>query len=381
MASTPTEDGDLTATDVLYLRAALELAARGRYSTSPNPRVGCVLVRRGQILGRGWHRRAGGPHAEVAALDDARQNGHSVRGATAYVSLEPCSFYGRTPPCADMLVDVGIRRVVGASRDRHPKVAGFGYERLRSAGVLVTEAELDEALQLNRGYLQRHQRGRPWVTLKVAASLDGAVALANGESQWITGEAARADVQRLRAQSCAVLTGVGTVLADDPQLNVRDPAFAVDGVLRQPLRIVLDSQLRTPSEARLFNADGAGAVLLVHGTRAAPDAWAGTAETLACGDEQVDLAALVAKLAARELNEVLVEAGPRVIGAFLQAGLWDELVLYLAPKVLGSASRQLAEFGLTRLDDAVGGGFSEVTRLGEDLRLTLRNTRSEAVGC
>lgn len=358
----------LTDADRLYLSTAIALADRGRYSTPPNPRVGCVFVRNGRVLGRGWHVRTGEGHAEVNALSDAGD----VRGATAYVSLEPCAFHGRTPACADTLIGAGVARVVGALTDPHPQVAGLGYDRLREAGVAVDTDELPEARALNPGYLHRQTHGRPWIRLKVAASLDGATAMASGESQWITGAAARADVQELRARSCAVLTGIGTVLADDPRLNVRDAAYALDGVLRQPLRIVLDSRLRTPQDANVL-ADGGA--LVVHAESAPATQLPG--ERHACGETAVDLTRLVDYLGTRELNEVLVEAGARLTGAFLKAGLWDELVVYLAPKLMGEATRRLADLGIERLGDAVAARFADVRMVGEDIKLTvLRQTSS-----
>ncbi len=230
--------------DVLFLDAAIALAERGMFTTTPNPRVGCVLVRDGRVIGRGWHQHAGGPHAEAAALAAATQ---SVAGATCFVSLEPCAHSGRTPPCADALIAARVARVVIGSRDPNPSVAGRGIARMRAAGIEVNVAERGAALELNRGFFTRFTQRRPWVRLKIAASLDGRTAMASGESQWITGAAARADVQHWRARSCAVLTGIGTLLADDPQLTVRDARYAVDGVIRQPLRVILDSALRTPA--------------------------------------------------------------------------------------------------------------------------------------
>ena len=358
------DEPSVTEADRLYLQTAIELADRGRYSTPPNPRVGCLFVRNGRVLGRGWHVRTGEGHAEVNALSDAG----NVRGATAYVSLEPCAFHGRTPACADTLVDAGVARVVGALTDPHPKVAGMGYDRLREAGVQVDTVELDASRALNPGYLSRQSTGRPWVRVKVGASLDGATAMASGESQWITGPEARADVQELRARSCAVMTGSGTVLADDPQLTVRDDRFATDGVLRQPLRIVLDSRLRTPADAQVL---GSGGALLVHASGAVGSNLSGSAELLECGDGSVDLPELMSRLAERDLNEILVEAGADLTGALLRAGLWDELIVYMAPKLLGDVTRRLANLGADALGDAVPGRFGDVERIGVDLKVTL----------
>ena len=264
----------MTDSDVLFLDAAIELAHNGLYSTTPNPRVGCVLTRDGTIIGRGWHRRAGGPHAEAAALADAKATSasQSLEGATCFVSLEPCSHHGRTPPCADALIAAGVRRVVIASLDPDPRVAGQGIERMRSAGIRVDVIERPAALELNKGFFRRFTAQRPWVRVKVAASLDGRAATASGESQWITGTDARADGQYWRARSCAIVTGVGTVLADDPQLTVRDPRYAVDGILRQPLRVIVDSSLRTPAAAKLFRTSGPVLLVALPGADAAAPA-------------------------------------------------------------------------------------------------------------
>ncbi len=353
--------------DRLYLDAAVELAARGLNTTTPNPRVGCLIVRDGEVLGRGWHVRPGEGHAEVNALQDA---GDDVIGATVYVSLEPCAFEGRTPACSQTLIKAGVARVVAGMTDPHPQVAGQGFGELRNAGIAVDVLELASAKALNAGYVSRLNRGRPYLRLKIAASLDGRTAMASGESRWVTGAAARADVQALRARSCAIVTGSGTVLTDDPQLTVRDERFAVDDVIRQPLRVLLDSRLRIPATAQVFAAPGD--VLLVHGESADVGAAAAPAvETLACGSGQVNLRSLVAELGRRGCNEVLVEAGPRLQGSFLAAGLWDELVVYEAPKLLGSGARPLAELELTRMADALGATIRAVEQLGEDLRITL----------
>lgn len=363
----------VSAADLAFLDAALELAARGLNSTTPNPRVGSLLVRDGRVFGRGWHVRAGEPHAEVLAL---RAAGAAARGATCYVSLEPCAHHGRTPPCADALVAAGVARVVAAHSDPNPRVAGRGFERLRAAGIEVDAVDLPAAREMNVGFFSRFERARPWITLKVAASLDGRTAMASGESRWITGEAARADVQRLRARSCAILTGVGTIRADDPALTVREPTCAVGGRLRQPLRVVADSNLTVDPEAKLL-ADGAP--VLIATAREAPEAAARlTARghaVFACGGAgAVDLPVLVTELARRGVNELLVEAGPRITGALLAAALWDEIVLYVAPKVLGSRARPLAELPLDRLEEARIGRVIEHVRIGEDLRIRVRRT-------
>jgi diaminohydroxyphosphoribosylaminopyrimidine deaminase/5-amino-6-(5-phosphoribosylamino)uracil reductase len=369
----------VTATDLAFLEACLELARGGLNSTSPNPRVGSLVVRDGRVLGRGFHVRAGEPHAEVIAL---RAAGAAARGADCYVSLEPCAHHGRTPPCADALTAAGVARVVAAHRDPDPRVAGRGFARLRAAGVRVDAVDLPAAREINLGYFSRIERARPWVRLKVAASLDGRTAMASGESRWITGEAARADVQRLRARSCAILTGIGTIAADDPALTVRDGAFAVEGVLRQPLRVVADSTLRIDGAARVLEPPGR--VLLATAEPARPRASrlldAGH-EVVACGDERVDLRRLLSELGSRGINELLVEAGPRLTGAFVTGDLWDEIVLYLAPKLLGSGARGLAELDIDRLADARRGTIVDESRLGADIRITMRrlNGDDEAV--
>lgn len=353
-----------------WMARALHLARRGLNTTSPNPRVGCVVVKDGAIIGEGWHERAGEPHAEIHAL---RAAGDAARGATAYVTLEPCSHHGRTPPCADALIAAGVARVVAAVQDPNPRVAGQGLEKLRAAGIAV-ECGLMEAAarELNLGFFMRMTRGTPWVRSKIAASLDGRTALANGASRWITGEDARRDVQRLRARSCAVLTGIGTVLADDPLLNVREPAGA-----RQPLRAVADTALRTPPDASLLQAGGGAAVIYAapgDADKVAALERAGAQVVDASAPEGgVDLAAVLRDLAARGCNEVLVEAGGTLNGALLQAGLVDELVLYLAPHLLGDMARGIARLGeLTSLDQRIELEWRDVRHVGADLRIVAR---------
>jgi diaminohydroxyphosphoribosylaminopyrimidine deaminase / 5-amino-6-(5-phosphoribosylamino)uracil reductase len=350
--------------DLMYLRATVELAERGLFTCTPNPRVGCLIVRDGRVLGRGAHLWTGQGHAEVNALADARGD---AAGSTVYVSLEPCAHHGRTPPCADALIAANVRRVVAAMRDPYSRVSGQGFARLREAGIVTEVRELPEALELNAGYRSRIRNGRPFVRVKVAVSLDGRTAMASGESRWITGPEARADVQYWRARSCAVITGSGTVLADDPSLTVRDQRFALGGSLRQPLRVVVDTGLRVPADAALLKTTGP--ILLAHGRAAEPRLPA--VEHLACGDEQVDLAALVDALAVRGCNEVLVEAGPRLVGSFLAQGLWDELLVYVAPKLLGSDARPLAHLPLFAMTDAVAATIRDCVQVGDDLRLRL----------
>ncbi len=355
----------MNAADSLWMARALRLAERGLYTTRPNPRVGCVLVKDEKPVGEGWHERAGEPHAEVHAL---RAAGSMAHGATAYVTLEPCSHHGRTPPCADALIKAGVKRVVAAALDPNPRVSGQGLEKLRSAGIDAECGLMEaEARELNLGFFSRMTRGVPWVRSKIAASLDGRTALSNGISQWITGEAARLDVQRWRARSCAVLTGIGTVLKDDPQLNVR----SVDSAL-QPLRAVVDSDLRTPPTARILQ--GGGAVIYTareDAEKIAALEAAGARVALSPDAEgNVDLSAVLRDLAGNAINEVLVEAGATLNGALLKAGLVDELVLYLAPQLLGDGARGMAALGeLTRLDQRIELEWRDLRQVGRDLRV------------
>jgi diaminohydroxyphosphoribosylaminopyrimidine deaminase/5-amino-6-(5-phosphoribosylamino)uracil reductase len=330
-----------------------------------------MLVRHGEVLGRGWHIRAGEGHAEVNAINDAKR---SVAGATAYVSLEPCAFQGRTPPCTQALIDAGVVRVVAALTDPHPKVAGRGFALLKQAGIEVDVVELPEARDLNVGYITRQQTGRPFLRLKTAISLDGRTGMASGESQWITGAAARADVQAWRARSCAIVSGSGTVMADDAKLTVRGDQFAVDGQIRQPLRVIADSTLKLGPGAALFAQPGEN--LLVHAPGATPQVP--DVEHLALGPlagkeagGKVDLGALIDELGSRGCNEVLVEAGANLLGAFLEADLWDELLVYLAPKLLGSDARPLAKLPLLSMSESVQAKIADCTLVGEDLRIRL----------
>ena len=352
--------------DRLFLRAAIELAERGRFTCAPNPTVGCLIVRDGQVIGRGFHQRTGEAHAEVNAMRDA---GGDVAGATVYVSLEPCAFEGRTPACAQTLIEAEVGRVVVAAEDPHPRVAGAGIRMLRAAGIEVSVMTQPEALALIAGYISRIELGRPLVRIKTASSLDGAIALADRASQWITGAEARADVQYWRARSDAILTGVGTVLADNPQLNVRDTRYQP---CKPPLRVVLDSRLRTPANCKLLT-DG-GPTLLVHDADAAIPHHVQAADNVTCLAPAAgarDLSALMAHLAELGCNEVLVEAGAQVCGSFAAADLWDEWLCYVAPKWLGSDSRSLAEFRVAALAAAPQGRIKSVTWVGEDLRIWL----------
>lgn len=357
-----------------HMALALRLAARGRYSTFPNPRVGCVIVQGGAVVGQGWHERAGEPHAEVHALAQA---GEQARGAEMFVTLEPCSHHGRTGPCADALVAAGIRKVWTAMRDPNPKVSGQGIERLRAAGIEVEVGLLEGvARELNRGFVSRMERGQPFVTLKLAASLDGRTAMASGESKWITSEAARADVHRLRAEAGAVLTGSGTVLADDPQLNVR----GLEGALRVPDRVVLDSAARIPMAARVWDDDGARLFWFVAQDAAPlPSEQASSRrysrvsriETGRSARGPLSLAVVLSKLAELEVNSVLVECGATLAGTWLRSGLADEVICYLAPNLLGDAARAMAFIpGLDALDQRIRLQFRDVRHVGPDLRIT-----------
>lgn len=350
---------------------ALRLARRGRYTTAPNPRVGCVLVRDGVVIGEGWHRVAGGPHAEVDALARA---GGSAAGATAYVTLEPCSHRGRTGPCADALVAAGVARVVVAMEDPNPQVAGDGLKRLSAAGIDVSCGLLQaEAKALNRGFISRMLTGIPFVMAKLGSSLDGRTAMANGESQWITGPPARRQVQRLRAASCAILSGVGTVLHDDPSLTVRQEELGEPypgEAIRQPLRVIVDSALRTPVAARVLKTPGSA---LVAGLRSEGARFTGLqdhgAEVLCLPEREgrVDLAALLRWLAAeRACNEVMVEAGPTLVGALLREGLLDELHIFMAPTLLGSNARPLVQLPLDHMGQQQRLSIEELRQVGED---------------
>jgi diaminohydroxyphosphoribosylaminopyrimidine deaminase/5-amino-6-(5-phosphoribosylamino)uracil reductase len=340
------------------------------YTCHPNPRVGCVLVKDGAVVGTGWHRKSGEAHAEVNALADA---GDNARGATAYVSLEPCSHQGKTPPCTEALLAAGVVAVVVAGSDPNPKVAGQGIAFLRAAGIEVREGLLRVAAErLNAGFLSRITRGRPFVRLKVAASLDGRTAMSNGESRWITGEQARADVQKLRAASGAILTGVATVLADDPSFTVRDPHIEIGGM--QPLRVILDSKLRTPPTARLLQAPGESCIFcVVDKHRPALEAAGATVIATRSRNDRTDPEAVLQALAKRKINDVLVEAGPTLAGSLLRAGLLDELVIYQAPHIMGSETRGMFETPTWKdLRDRAPLTIVDVRQIGSDMRITAR---------
>ncbi|MDP3817079.1 bifunctional diaminohydroxyphosphoribosylaminopyrimidine deaminase/5-amino-6-(5-phosphoribosylamino)uracil reductase RibD [Pseudomonas sp.] len=360
--------------DHACMARALELARKGLYSTHPNPRVGCVIVRAGQIVGEGWHARAGEPHAEVHAL---RQAGDKARGAIAYVTLEPCSHHGRTPPCADALIAAGIVRVVAAMQDPNPQVSGNGLLRLMHAGVAVHSGVLEaEARALNAGFIKRMEQGLPFVRVKLAMSLDGRTAMASGESQWITGPAARAAVQRLRARASVVLTGADTVLADDARLTVRPEELGLGAeltalaVTRPPLRVLVDGRLRVPLTVPFFQAGPA--MVATCAAASARDRYLDDGHELLAvpgSSGHVDLRKLLIELAARGANEVLVEAGPRLAGAFTRLGLVDEYQLFVAPKLLGSNARPLLDLPLARMAEAPALKIVEMRAIGDDWRI------------
>lgn len=382
-----------TAFDRQMMRRALELAELGRYTNHPNPRVGCVVVQGERIVGEGWHSKWGEPHAEPRALEAA---GAAAKGATVYVTLEPHSYQGRTPPCTEALIRAGVKKVICGALDPNPKVHGNGLEQLQAGGVEVASGLLEEEVrELNLGFERRMLIGLPRVVVKIAASLDGRVALANGKSQWITSQAARADVQKLRAASSAVLTGVDTVLADNPRLTVRDQSIELLG--RRPLRVVLDSKLRTPADAALFAEEGDTLVITADaqaGKTQALQSQALRAQSLqfkslqAKGAEVIgvqpdaqgraDLTSALLALGERMCNDVLVEAGPTLSGRFLELGLADEVILYLSPKLLGPDARPLLRLPLIQhLDDALQFAIHGSSQIGPDLKLVLRPQRRD----
>jgi len=352
------------------MRLALAWAEKGLYTTSPNPRIGCVIVADGQVIGAGVTQPAGHNHAEIEALADAAARGIDVRGATAYVTLEPCNHHGRTPPCSDALVRAGLGRVVAAMTDPNPLVAGQGLAKLEAAGIAVTTGVLaEQAYEMNIGFFSRMVRGKPWVRMKSAASLDGMTALHNGRSQWITGQAARDDGHAWRARACAILTGIGTVKSDDPQLNVRAVATP-----RQPRRIVIDSRLDISLDARILQGGGTWIVAAVSNPEKEAQLRALGAEVILLpnGEGKVDLPALMLELGRRQINEVHVEAGSRLNGSLIREGCVDELLLYLAPSLIGDAQGMFGLPALADLDHQYRLRFHEVKQLGDDMRILAR---------
>ena len=355
---------------------ALRLARRGWISTAPNPRVGCVLVKDSRIIGEGWHAKAGGPHAEINALKDAQQRSGGAQGATAYVTLEPCCHQGRTPPCTKALIKAGVAQVIIGMQDPNSLVAGAGIEALEAAGISVQKNVLEQdCAALNPGFITRMTQGRPRVRVKLAMSLDGRTAAADGSSQWITGTQAREDVHRLRAESGAVLTGIGTALADDPSLNVR-----LDGEWPQPLRVVLDSKLRLPPSAKMLSLPGRTLVMTTVKAGKGWDALAVAGAELhnvpALG-KHLNLHEVMRVLAQEQINDLFVECGAVLAGALVAAGLVDELLLYIAPSLIGDAGRGLLTLpGAKKLDDRVALEITDIRAVGEDWRITARPKQS-----
>jgi diaminohydroxyphosphoribosylaminopyrimidine deaminase/5-amino-6-(5-phosphoribosylamino)uracil reductase len=370
-----------SAADHQYMALAIQLAAKGLYSTHPNPRVGCVIVSDHTIIGSGFHQKAGEAHAEILALDQA---GEDARGATVYVTLEPCSHHGKTPPCADALIAAGVAEVVVAMQDPNPLVAGQGMKRLEQAGIKTRAGLMSaEAHQLNPGFIKRMEQGLPWVRVKLAMSLDGRTAMASGESQWITGSEARLDVQRLRARSEAILTGIGTVQKDDPSLNVRLDAEEIgsEGELVQPLRVVADPWLEMPVDARMLRLEGN--TLLVYSEdaderREALESAGATTIRVAGTGNQLELKVLLKELADREISEVHVEAGAVLAGALLDAGFVDELVIYMASHIMGSSARGLFDLPrLAAMKDRIDFTIADIRAVGKDWRITAYPDKQE----
>jgi len=372
-------DAQFNASDHQFMARALQLANRGVATTHPNPRVGCIIVKNNEVIAEGWHEKAGLAHAEIVAL---KQAGEKARGATAYVTLEPCSHYGRTPPCADALVEGGISEVIIAMQDPNPLVAGRCVQKLTEAGIRVRSGLLqNEAMELNRGFVKRMTSGLPWVTVKLGASLDGRTAMESGESQWITGSQARADVQRLRAASSAILTGSGTVLADDPSLTVR-----LEGESRQPLRVVLDSYLSIPDSAKIFN-DGQPLLIATatdeQDTRYQQIKKKGVdIRSFPSTTDRVDASSLLKCLAQEyACNDVLVEAGSVVCGNLLANRLVDEIVLYLAPVIMGSSAKGLFDLpGLDTMAQRIHMSVKDIRAVGQDWRITVQPDYQKEAG-
>ncbi len=382
--------------DNTWMSRALQLARRGLYTTDPNPLVGCVIVKDDVLIAEGWHQKAGEAHAEKIALASA---GEEARGATLYVTLEPCCHHGKTPPCSDAVIKAGVSRVVIAMQDPNPLVAGKGIRQLQDAGIEVVCGVLEQqARELNPGFVSRMERGRPWVRCKLAMSVDGRTAMASGESKWITSDASRKDVHRLRARSSAVVTGIGTLLADDPSLNVRLEAIDLPGVsdiapLTLPLRVIMDADLRTPPDARILQLEGdtlivtastdsercraledAGAELLVIDRDAVPAHPAPTAFVRPCTSSgHLEWHHLLRELTERQINDVLIEAGATIAGSALRAGIIDELVLYMAPHLMGDAARGLVHLpGLDTMEQRIELQLTDLRQLGDDIRMTYR---------
>jgi len=384
------------ANDLEYMALAIRLAKQGLYTTSPNPRVGCVLVKDDEIIGQGFHIKAGQGHAEVNAIADAKQRGNETKGATAYVTLEPCSHFGRTPPCAQGLINAQVARVVGAMMDPNPEVAGNGFDMLRAAGIEVVDNCLAaESAKLNPGFIKRmsmmgknagtNGTALPYVRLKMATSLDGRTAMQSGESQWITGPEARAEVQRIRAQSCAIICGADSVLIDDPAMNVRihpevsDDSLQTPQTIRQPLRVIVDSQHRVKPSANIFTHLGKVVIASPtepehHITSDVCDVEYIQIQTASNHkSQQIDLPSLLQKLASQGINEVLVETGARLAGAFIEQGLVDELIVFTAPTLLGSDARPAFHLPFAKMDQQIRWAWQDVRMVGNDLKLVLKS--------
>jgi diaminohydroxyphosphoribosylaminopyrimidine deaminase/5-amino-6-(5-phosphoribosylamino)uracil reductase len=363
--------------DYQHMARAIQLAKKGQYTTHPNPRVGCVIVKDGQVIGEGYHQRAGEPHAEINAILQLQSKQLSARGATAYVTLEPCSHMGKTPPCANALVDAGVARVVIAMQDPNPQVAGRGIAQLKEAGIAVEVGLLKkQAKALNPGFIKRMEQGLPWVRVKLAMSLDGKTAMASGESQWITGSEARRDVQFLRAKADAILTGIGTVLADDPSLNVRltSDDLAIVGEYKQPKRVILDSKLKTPLDAKLLRIEGDTLIFTSNKDTRLTHAFESLgAEVLLFEKDEsgrLPLKPILQKLAEREVNEIHVEAGATLCGALIQENLVDEIIIYMAPTFLGGDAKSLLNFtGIDTMADKLNLEIIDIRAVGKDWRI------------
>jgi len=356
-----------TASDYSYMAQAIRLAREGLYTTHPNPRVGCVIVNQGEVVGYGYHVEAGGPHAEIHALQMA---GDRAKGATVYVTLEPCCHHGRTPPCTNALINAGVARVIAAMQDPNPQVAGEGLSLLANHGIETDVGLLEQQAQaLNPGFLQRMRIGRPYVRCKLAMSLDGRTAMASGDSKWITSDAARADVQHWRAQSSAIMTGAGTVLADDPAMTVR-----LDGVTRQPLRVIIDTNLSTPADARILKQPGQTLIFTCSDEDSVVEQLTNEqVQVIVLGknDENVDLREALLYLAGQHINEILLETGATLSGAMLQAKLIDEMLIYIAPKLMGDNARALFKLpGMETMADSMELDIKDVRMVGRDLRVT-----------
>ena len=364
---------DFSSTDYKYMSRAMQLAKRGLYSTAPNPCVGCVIVKDDECVGEGWHVRAGEGHAEVNAINDA---GEHVQGATVYLTLEPCSHFGRTPPCSQALVDAGVARVVVAMLDPNPQVSGQGIAQLKAAGIQVESGLLEQQAEaLNPGYLKRMREGLPWVRCKLAMSLDGRTAMASGESQWITSAAAREDVHRLRARSCVIMTGSGTVTADNPSMTARGKEATQRG--EQPLRVIVDSELKVSPQSAIFREQGVVRIFTLadcapHRQKALQDVGAEVV-MLPARDSRVDLTSVMHELAESQINEVMIEAGAGLVGALLQAKLVDEIIIYMAPKIMGDNARGLFQLPeVEKMSQSVPLHIDDVRKVGVDWRFNIR---------